>query len=585
MAIAAGTVFEFRATATAGMVNGGGFNPNNASPGIDYSQQDAAQYNATDLASANATTNPPQITSASHTFDSNDHGNFIHITAGTNWTAGWYEIVSTSGGAATLDRACGSAASVSGGTYYVGGALSLNSTLDDEFFDTPGFTNGGIILWFKKGAYTTGEAIVTPAGASGAATAYNFWLGYNTTRGDVCEGTNRPVINVGNVTNSINFTSSNYWFFGNCSFIGTGTGLVAVGPYKTIYNCLFYNSSSSAGRPAASANSTYSWWIKCEFISIRGYAASVVNYTTNFENCLFQNSASGLRLSSLGDVDNCIFLGNLIGWDGGTTAFTAPLKIWNSTFYGAQSKRGTGIFNTTNATLPKIYNCDFYGLSKGIDQTTLLSIPSILSGKSGFEDHNNFYNNTTNVTNVIQGNNDTALDSGYSTNIIERTGSTATTSGSTITQTGATFSTWGLQNATNGVPKHFLYLKSGTGVTVGIYGIISVDSETQLTLDNAPGTNATTDKTWSIVQVTGNGFRPGLNLKGIGNGYNMDGFSNSYVDIGAVQRQEAYPVVGDVKNGVSYAGGDYTGTGANITSGSQHAIIGSGVGNNKLIGG
>jgi hypothetical protein len=52
-----------------------------------------------------------------------DVGNLLHINSGTNWTAGWYQIVSAAGNNATLDKACGSSASLTSGTYHVGGAL------------------------------------------------------------------------------------------------------------------------------------------------------------------------------------------------------------------------------------------------------------------------------------------------------------------------------------------------------------------------------------------------------------------------------------------------------------------------------
>src|SRR4051812_13205674 len=84
------TVWEVRSTATAANVNGGGFNPSVASPGTDYSQQDASQFSGSDLASTVGTTNPCVVTSASHNFVSSDNGILIHINSGTNWTAGWY---------------------------------------------------------------------------------------------------------------------------------------------------------------------------------------------------------------------------------------------------------------------------------------------------------------------------------------------------------------------------------------------------------------------------------------------------------------------------------------------------------------
>ena len=51
--------------------------------------------------------------------------------------------------------------------------------------------------------------------------------------------------------------------------------------------------------------------------------------------------------------------------------------------------------------------------------------------------------------------------------------------------------------------RDFLYLVSGTGITAGIYGI-TAHTSTTITLDIAPGTDATADKVWQI--TTGRNF-------------------------------------------------------------------------------
>lgn len=73
-------------------------------------------YSGTDLAATTATSTPV-ISSATHNFTSLDVGKFITITAGTNWTPGVYKIVSVLTNTATLDRACGTSATLSSGTW------------------------------------------------------------------------------------------------------------------------------------------------------------------------------------------------------------------------------------------------------------------------------------------------------------------------------------------------------------------------------------------------------------------------------------------------------------------------------------
>jgi len=119
MALPAGLVIEVRLGVGSDTTAGGGFVA--GSSGTDYSQQNSAQYNATDLASVSSLV----VSSASHNFVAADVGNLIHITAGTGFTTGYYQIVSVSANQATLDRSPGTVG-VSG-TYYVGGAMATVS--------------------------------------------------------------------------------------------------------------------------------------------------------------------------------------------------------------------------------------------------------------------------------------------------------------------------------------------------------------------------------------------------------------------------------------------------------------------------
>lgn len=209
MALAGTVVWEVRTTGN--NANGGGFDPGVGSPGTDYSQQDSAQFNFTDLASTNGTNASPQVTSASHNFVAADVGNLIHISAGTNWTAGWYTIVSATANAATLDRACGSAASLSGGTWYEGGALASIAQM------VTNITAAGATAYVKATAnYTLSSAQAISVAVSGGG-AINI-IGYTSTRGDGGRAT------ITTATNSINLFEMNGadgWVFTNFIFSST----------------------------------------------------------------------------------------------------------------------------------------------------------------------------------------------------------------------------------------------------------------------------------------------------------------------------------------------------------------------------
>ncbi len=98
MALSQGVVWEVRPTVGSD-TNGGAFDNTVTSPGTDYSQQNSAQYAFTDGASSGTS-----FTSASHSFTSADVGNVMNISSGTSVTAGWYTIVSVSGGDGDLGQ-------------------------------------------------------------------------------------------------------------------------------------------------------------------------------------------------------------------------------------------------------------------------------------------------------------------------------------------------------------------------------------------------------------------------------------------------------------------------------------------------
>lgn len=220
MALDAATIWEFRSTATANMVNGGGFNATrDVVNGVDYSQQDTAQLTATDLTCTAASTT---ITSATGGFTHAMEGNIIHLTAltGTGSIVGWYEIVTwTDTNNVVLDRTpTDGANNITAGTFYVGGSLNVGNSLEDDFFDS--LVAGNIV--YVKGAvtYTPSEAISTVVDGT---TASPITIeGYNTTRGDNPIGANRPTIALG--ANSI--TVDNYWIFKN--FIMTTTAAIGL---------------------------------------------------------------------------------------------------------------------------------------------------------------------------------------------------------------------------------------------------------------------------------------------------------------------------------------------------------------------
>ncbi len=205
MAISSATQWEVRAQGSDG--NSGGFVA--GASGTDYSQQAAAQYSFTDLATTTGTAANPSVTSASHSFVAADVGNILRITAGTSWTAGFYQIVSVSAGAATLDRACGSAASLTAGSYVVGGCFA-------SLAQAAAAVVASNRIWIRSGSYSVGATnSFTASVSSPTATALPSRIsGYYQTRGDItltANLANRPLLTItASSVNAIQLSGAGY---------------------------------------------------------------------------------------------------------------------------------------------------------------------------------------------------------------------------------------------------------------------------------------------------------------------------------------------------------------------------------------
>ncbi len=411
-AMSAAITWEFNSLSSGSMVGGGGFVT--SASGTDFSRYASAadietaypalgKFSGTDLACADGDVNPSVITSATHNFVATDVGNVIHITSMAGVTAGWYQIVSCAGNAATLDRAIGTDGAKTNGTWYLGGALSLNSTLDDEFFDQ---LVAGQKVYFLSGSYTLGEAV--SAAGSGGDTTYIRIIGYTGTRDTACNGLDRPSIACGaNV-----FTCGTKWTIGNISFTGTGAQIFST-PFNVcdyIYNCKFLNSSNTVNRCGLYLY-YYVTAFNCESISINGYGFDMGGSYSYLYSSYAHHSNYGIGSSGNGSraftVINNISANNKTGALAhcATGADTRNSSFLNNILYGTEYKLGTGIFMPTDNAYDIIINNIIYGFVTGISHGTANSINYI--------DYNNLYNNTTPTSNVTELGNDISVDPGF----------------------------------------------------------------------------------------------------------------------------------------------------------------------------
>lgn len=167
MAIPADTVWEVRTTGSDSACGGGFSTANKGATGVDYTQQDAAQYTYTsDLSGAGGTT----LTSAGSHFTNDILGNVINISG-----QGFYCVTGyTNTATVTVDRALGT---FSGATGYVGGGLATPGAAL-----TPSVDYNDIYL--KSGTYDRATALTI-------STKIRL-IGYTSSRTD--GGPTRPII-------------------------------------------------------------------------------------------------------------------------------------------------------------------------------------------------------------------------------------------------------------------------------------------------------------------------------------------------------------------------------------------------------
>lgn len=399
-AMSASIIWEFSSTATANMVNGGGFKT--GATGTDYSLQNAAQLTGTDLTCTAASTT---VTSATGGFTAAMIGNVIHLTAltGTGAIIGWYEITAyTDTNNIVLDRTpTNGVNNITAGTFYVGGALNVGA-LEDSFYEQ---CVAGQIAYIKNGTYSFGA--VSVGTAVGTTALPILFEGYQTTRGDNPTIANSPTIACG--ANSFSILQR-YWILKNLSFTGTGTTLLTIVDGCQVINCKSNNSSGTVDRDAVTTSNSIATinkvlYFGCEAVSTAGDAIAIGGTSQNMViGCYIHNSKNGF-LATTGEkniIQDCIF--DTFSSNAVTTGNMNGLTLIGNTFYGAETPAGTGVSLGDSFNVIFLNNI-IYGFTTGVTFSSQLD--------SSFFDYNNYFNNTTARTNVMTGDHDTALAPGF----------------------------------------------------------------------------------------------------------------------------------------------------------------------------
>ena len=493
-AVDAGVAWEIR---PGGNVNNGGGYDIVSDGGTDYSQQDAAQLSLTDLTTDGAGTG---LGSATGGFTAEMVDNIIQITSGTGFTPGWYEIDSyTSSNLVTIDRSAGASASV--GVGKVGGGLDM--PLSGHFQ----VHTGGNKFYIKTGTYTLTTNVSVSADCTALAPCKV--IGYKLTHGDNPVGDDRPIL----VAADWITQWDNYWNVENIRVSTTNTNGLTLDIDGHVSNCKSVNSSQTANRYAILVDGLIH---NSEGVSYFGIALRTNMFVSNSYahdslTCIYAGLNGGLVYGNI--AENC-----------GTGIYTVQAS--------AITAQNTLFANTKGIDA----NSSFFNnlFSGNIFHSNTTGIVGMGDGYTGLvSGYNNYYNNGTDVSGIVKSPSSIALDPGF-TDAVLISGTVATTSGGVLTA--------GVAKDFSGIVDNsdYIWIISGTGVTANEYHLITGhnDGADTLTLDPDPGDSAAGDISWQV--TVGHDFSVGTNMKGASfPGLFQGGLSTGYIDIGAIQREEA----------------------------------------------
>jgi hypothetical protein len=381
MAIDAGTVWELRAEAPS--YAGGGFADLNPGTSVDYSQQDSPQLTLTDIATDGAGTG---VSSATGGFTAAMVGNVVYLSSVGHLTKGFYQIVSyTDTNNVTIDRSAG--AGQVNWLAYVGGAINPLAHKQDNFWSA---VRTGNIVWVRTGTYTNGG--ISGSFGAGTSTIPLRVYGYETARGDMPTGDNRPLWDQPDSTyHACHFTG--YANVRHLRFRSVGRTL-STSTGATFYNCKM----TSSGLASAS------------------YATAVLASQNVLVLCELDHPVAGKEaLTSSGATLIACFIHD---------APTVGAALNGHLIHCAVTRCGTGVKITASNT--HFYGCVIYGNTTGIlwegasALANLNIVNNIISGNTtgasfgaadlkAVVDHNCWYN-TTDVVNLTKGPNDLSTD-------------------------------------------------------------------------------------------------------------------------------------------------------------------------------
>lgn len=391
MALTGGTLWEVR---TGGNdANGAGFYNRDPGTSVDYTEQDAAQATFTNLTTAGAGATTITDGDTGGLFTAAMAGNLIYIASGTNFTAGYYEIVTfTDGDNVVLDRSPTPGAAGSSGAGKVGGG---RLTIPDAFLEG---VSAGDTIWMEAGTYAQGASL--SISKDGTITAPITVEGYNSSRGDDPTDASRPLWQMGTWTFYIN---GDHWRFKNIRFTTSqANGIRFAGSYCKGENLAVVQSTNNSAAMCYYVG-TGGQLINSEGESdnsAQGYGVQLQGAGSKAISCYFHDLETGIYTAAANGfmilfniTEDCSVNGIWLGGGG-------YQLVWLNTIDG----NGVGIQAANQYGVSARYNAI-------TNNTTGASATA--ANESNDWDFNNWYGNTADVSNVTKGDGALAVDPKY----------------------------------------------------------------------------------------------------------------------------------------------------------------------------
>lgn len=333
--------------------------------GTNYANQTSAQvtFSSGNSNLLSASQNSTTLTSAGTPFTSVMAGNCIHITGGTNFVAGIYEITAyTNSSTVTLDRAPATAGAGSSGTGALGGAfLTLSNWQTYEESATTSYLKGSFtpsagivpprgihgqytrVIGFSSTITDGVQAVVTP---SASMTTFNM-RGFNVIHNIDIEGgssnyyanycvyNTEPFVDLDNITCN-NFATYGVYTSGQSNIKNTvvenGKSGCTSGFYSSITTAVFHGDVATGNPcPGAIDNSAASWNRFLSYAntgsSSHGLSFTLSGSETTVPKVLYStfynNGGAGIYCTAADSCDELIALGNIFV-NNGTYGIASP---------------------------------------------------------------------------------------------------------------------------------------------------------------------------------------------------------------------------------------------------------------------